>query len=54
MLSDALYIFALHATETADFPSLIICHNVIDGKAFSCHRKANVSLYCIELNKVPY
>ena len=28
MFSDALYIFALHATETAEFPSLIICHNV--------------------------
>ena len=24
---------------------------VIDGKAFPCHRKENVSLYCIELKE---
>ena len=35
VFSDVLYIFALPATETADFPSSIICHNVsYRGKSF--------------------
>ena len=52
LLFVALCIFALHATETADFPSLFICHNVSDRQeAFFCHKKANILLYCIGLEE---
>lgn len=56
MLSDALYIFAIHATETADFPSLIICHNVsYRQKSFSLPKKGKCFLVLYRTQgKLPY
>lgn len=45
VFSDLLYIFVLPATETADFPSLIICHNVsYRRKSFSLPYKGKCFL----------
>ena len=45
VFSDVLYIFVLPATETADFPSLIICHNVsYRRKSFSSPQEGKCCL----------